>query len=415
MRLQSVLRPKVAGAWILHQLSRDLKLDFFVCFSSIASVWGSKSQAHYAAANHFLDILAHYRRALGLPALSVNWGPWAGGGMASADAQTWLHRMGVSALAPDQRRRCLRLPPPLFPHPDRRRSMSTGPDSRNSMKSGPSAPCWKTFKPPPRSQHAPPEPKPPPIIEELKHKNPGARRSHLLAYLQTEVASVLGFEPSHRPDPEQGFFDMGMDSLLAVELKNRLAQALGLSLLSTLAFDHPNIQNLTAFLLHELGWETSADPARERAAGPVSESSTNEPIAIVGMGCRFPGGADSPEAFWQLLCNGVDAISKTPPERWDLDAYYDPDPAAPGKMYTQYGGFLKDVDQFDPHFFGISPREAVKHGSTAASAPRGKPRGPRERRSCAEQVVGEQHRGFCGDHQQRLCLPLPAIGWIQPD
>src|SRR5262249_33514671 len=98
--LHSVLRPKVTGAWILHQLSRNLKLDFFICFSSIASVWGSKSQAHYAAANHFLDILAHYRRALGLPALSVNWGPWAGGGMASTDAQTWLHRMGVSALPP---------------------------------------------------------------------------------------------------------------------------------------------------------------------------------------------------------------------------------------------------------------------------------------------------------------------------
>src|SRR5262249_41184947 len=206
---------------------------------------------------------------------------------------------------------------------------------------------------------APAELKPPPIVEELKHKNPSARRSHLMAYLQSEVASVLGFDPSHRPDPEQGFFDMGMDSLLAVELKNRLAQGLGLSLLSTLAFDHPNIQNLTAFLLHELGWEIATGSVRERAASAAAEPSTNEPIAIGGMGCRFPGGADSPEAFWELLCNGVDAISNTPPERWDLGAYYDTNPRTPGDMYTQYVGFLKNVDQFDPSFFGISPREAV--------------------------------------------------------
>ena len=99
---ESVLRPKVVGAWILHQLSRDLKLDFFACFSSIASVWGSKGQAHYTAANHFLDLLAHYRRGLGLPAVSVNWGPWGGGGMTSEEAQRWLGRMGVKTLPPER-------------------------------------------------------------------------------------------------------------------------------------------------------------------------------------------------------------------------------------------------------------------------------------------------------------------------
>ena len=356
--LQSVLRPKVAGAWILHQLSRDLQLDFFVCFSSIASVWGSKSQAHYAAANHFLDILAHYRRALGLPALSINWGPWAGGGMASDDAQTWLHRMGVSALPPDQAVAAL-AHLLLSSHIQTVVAQVDWTRFKELYEVRAKRPLLENIQASSPLPATPPQSKPPLIVEELKHKNPSARRSHLLAFIQTEVATVLGFDPSHHPDPEQGFFDMGMDSLLAVELKNRLAQALGLSLPSTLAFDHPNIQNLSAFLLHELGWESSADPARERAAGPVSDSSPNEPIAIVGMSCRFPGGADSPEAFWQLLCNGVDAISKIPPERWNLDAYYDPDPAAPGKMYTQYGGFLKEVDQFDPHFFGISPREAV--------------------------------------------------------
>ncbi|MDF5733207.1 MAG: polyketide synthase, partial [Rhizonema sp. PD38] len=84
-----------------------------------------------------------------------------------------------------------------------------------------------------------------------------------------------------------------------------------------------------------------------------------EPIAIIGLGCRFPGGVDSPEAFWQLLRNGVDAITEVPKERWDVDAYYDPDPSKPGKINTRSGGFLSEVDGFDPSFFNISPREAM--------------------------------------------------------
>src|SRR5262249_40161355 len=91
----------------------------------------------------------------------------------------------------------------------------------------------------------------------------------------------------------------------------------------------------------------------------VLERERSEAIAIVGMGCRFPGGADSPEAFWQLLRDGVDAVTEVPPERWDIEAYYDPDPSKPGKMATRWGGFLRDVDHFDPAFFGISPREAA--------------------------------------------------------
>ena len=91
----------------------------------------------------------------------------------------------------------------------------------------------------------------------------------------------------------------------------------------------------------------------------AAEQAKNEPIAIIGMGCRFPGGANNPEEFWELLKNGVDAIAPVPAERWDIDAYYDPDPDTPGKMYTRYGGFIDRVDEFDAQFFGISPREAV--------------------------------------------------------
>ncbi|WP_143288189.1 type I polyketide synthase, partial [Calothrix rhizosoleniae] len=89
------------------------------------------------------------------------------------------------------------------------------------------------------------------------------------------------------------------------------------------------------------------------------ERQKNEPIAIVGMGCRFPGGVEDPSSFWQILKNGVDCISEIPPERWDIEDYYNPDPDVPGKMYTRQGGFIEEVDQFDPEFFGISPREAI--------------------------------------------------------
>ena len=92
----------------------------------------------------------------------------------------------------------------------------------------------------------------------------------------------------------------------------------------------------------------------------AAERRRQEPLAIIGMACRFPGDANNPEAFWRLLRKGTDAITEIPPERWDVDAYFDPDRNKPGKMYVRRGAFLRRVDEFDPQFFGISPREAVK-------------------------------------------------------
>ncbi len=89
------------------------------------------------------------------------------------------------------------------------------------------------------------------------------------------------------------------------------------------------------------------------------ENKQTEPIAIVGMGCRFPGGANSPESFWKLLRDGVDGITEVPPERWDINAYYDPNPETANKMYCKYGGFLDEIDKFDAEFFGLTPREAT--------------------------------------------------------
>ena len=95
-----------------------------------------------------------------------------------------------------------------------------------------------------------------------------------------------------------------------------------------------------------------------RARLDASERRGKEPIAIVGMGCRLPGGSGDPDRFWDLLHNGTDAVTEVPPDRWDVDAFYDPEPATPEKMSTRWGGFLERVDQFEPRFFGISGREA---------------------------------------------------------
>src|SRR5205085_3957553 len=99
------------------------------------------------------------------------------------------------------------------------------------------------------------------------------------------------------------------------------------------------------------GVSTPAAPARSRS---------DEPVAIVGMGLRFPGGADDPDAIWALLAEGRDAVVEVPPDRWDVDAWYDPDPDAPGRIASRWGGFLREVDRFEPTFFGISPREATR-------------------------------------------------------
>ncbi|MEW6735026.1 MAG: polyketide synthase, partial [Acidobacteriota bacterium] len=95
-----------------------------------------------------------------------------------------------------------------------------------------------------------------------------------------------------------------------------------------------------------------------RSRNTATSPTTSEPIAIIGMGCRFPGGANNPEAFWQLLINGVDAIKEVPTDRWDINTFYDPDVTAAGKMSTRWGGFLNQIDLFDGDFFGITPREA---------------------------------------------------------
>ena len=173
-------------------------------------------------------------------------------------------------------------------------------------------------------------------------------------YLRDAVAEVTRIDGAQIREAT-GFFDLGMDSLMAVELRRRLEQGVGKSLPATLAMDYPRIIDVADYLLGEvlgLSEQAPAEPDRETTIH------ADEPIAIVSVACRFPGSPD-PDAFWAVLSGGVDAIREIPDDRFDVDEYYDPDPEAPGKIYTRCGGFLDGVDGFDPEFFGISPREAV--------------------------------------------------------
>ncbi|WP_175999805.1 non-ribosomal peptide synthetase/type I polyketide synthase [Burkholderia vietnamiensis] len=365
--LDAVLQPKVAGAWLLHRHSEAFPLDFFVMFSSIASAWGSREQAHYSAANRFLDALAHHRRGLGLPALSVNWGPWAQGGMTFPDAEALLRRVGIRSLAADRALHMLdrvaAVPQAAIVDIDLERFQGSyearGPRpflDRVRTSASPSNPSGATGTA---------------ALPVSGDVSPRERRRQVADSIEQAVADVLGYGAGTL-DRDLGFFEMGMDSLMALDVRTQLENALGIKLSVALLFDHPTINALADFLTEQapgVAPDALAEPTQPAAAQPASqpaapsaaarEAGTPEPIAIVGMSCRFPGAAHDLDAYWRLLNDGVDAISEVPRERWDVDAYYDRDPEAPGRMYCRFGGFLDGVDQFDPAFFRITPREAA--------------------------------------------------------
>lgn len=350
--LVETLGSKVVGGWNLDRLSRNLDLDFFLFFSSISAVWGSAAQSHYAAANHFLDALAHARRARGATACSINWGPWAGGGMATAEARGWLSQMGITAWKSDQalkemescllndavQRTVVRVDWDRFKGVYEARGRR--PLLERLATSGDAGTVTKSEE-----------------VQALEGLPRDEQQKKMLAIVQEVAADVLGFAQPKDANPRLGLFDMGMNSITAVEFQQRLHRRLGWRPPTTAAFDYPTIEKLAAFVTESLlGGETGSLRARSRGA---SKDIANEPIAIVGVAGRFPGAGGDVLRFGDLLQQGTDLITEVPPERWDIDALYDADPEKPGKMYCRYGSFLKNVELFDPRFFNITPREAL--------------------------------------------------------
>jgi acyl transferase domain-containing protein/acyl-CoA synthetase (AMP-forming)/AMP-acid ligase II/acyl carrier protein len=175
----------------------------------------------------------------------------------------------------------------------------------------------------------------------------------LQAWLVARIAQALKMHPRD-VDVRMPFAYYGMDSAQSISLAADLEDLLGKPLPPTLVYDYPTIAELSYYLAGEEAPETTTSPQQQ----PEQQPTDTDAIAVIGLGCRFPG-ANSPEEFWDMLRNGIDGITKVPLSRWDTQNYYDPTPATPGKMNTRWGGFLSDIDQFDPTFFNISPREAM--------------------------------------------------------
>ncbi|MFE3255390.1 type I polyketide synthase [Nocardia sp. NPDC059091] len=349
-RLADVLRPKVRGAWNLHELTKDSDLTAFVLFSSAAGVLGTTGQAAYAAANTFLDALAGHRADTGLPATALAWGPWAGGGMAAeldATDIARLSRTGVTALPAAEALRLLDA------------VVSAGPTRTVPIRLNPAA---VRGEPAPllrglvrrRGTAAPARAAAATFSDRLAEMPEQDRVQAVVDLVRALVAETLDVSDAAAVDIRRGFKDFGVDSLVAVELRNRLNDAAGLRLPATVVFNYPSVFDLATHVLAELD-------GRERITATTRSAATsNEAIAIVGMSCRYPGGVSTPEQLWELVAAGTDAITGFPTDRgWDLDRLYDPDPDRPGKSYVRHGGFLHDAPNFDAEFFGISPKEAV--------------------------------------------------------
>lgn len=354
-----VFAGKVWGAWHLSESAADMRLDFFVFTSSIASVWGGFGQTAYGAANAYLDGLAWRMREQGVPAISVNFGPWAAG-MADAESRARLEQRGVQTLSPAEALAGLAdvVSAPtgqgVVARIDWTRFL---PLYQQAGRRGFLAELEREL-PTPSSAAVPAAPSGPTELVERLSKAPVQQRKRLLTnYLRDAVAEVTRVDAAEIRE-DAGFFDLGMDSLMAVELRRRLERGVGQEIPVTLVMDHPRLSDAADYLLGEVLGLSKQAGAEPRPTAPAAPPRTDEPIAVVAVSCRFPG-APNPEAFWELLSGGVDAIREVPEDRFDIDEFYDPDPEVAGKTYTRFGGFLDGIDEFDPEFFGISPREAV--------------------------------------------------------
>ncbi|MEY9992039.1 acyl transferase domain-containing protein/thioesterase domain-containing protein/acyl carrier protein [Streptomyces sp. V4I8] len=356
-QVDRVLAPKADAAWHLHELTRDMDLSAFVLFSSAGPLLGGQGQGNYAAANAVMDALAQARRSAGLPAHSLAWGLWKRGMAEALNDPGAEHlvrqirtRLGLSPIEPDTGMQ-------MFDD-----ALTTGePMLMTALLDTPAltalgrlgtlpAVLRGLIHVPSRGQIA---------DSPLRRRLLDAPADRWEALIRDEVraiaAAVLGHESADAIDPETPFTELGFDSLGGVEFRNKVTAATGVQLPSTLVFDYPTTAAVAGFLRTRVD---GSAPTRPRPAS--TRARADEPIAIVGMSCRYPGGVENPDQLWELIAGRVDAITSIPGDRgWDVDHLYDTDPGKPGKIYTREGGFLHAAGDFDAAFFGIGPREAA--------------------------------------------------------
>ncbi|MFF0032494.1 type I polyketide synthase [Streptomyces avermitilis] len=349
-----VLSARVLGARHLDELTVELGmgLEAFVVFSSGAAVWGSGSNGANAAAGGYLDGLVRRRRARGLAGTSVSWGGWQATAMAVGDTAEQLSRRGVRLLDPALAVQALRqaleqdevsvtvtdmdwaLFTPGYAMARRRPLIEDIPEAGEALSGA--AGTGETLDSAGVG-----------LRERLAAMTETERQATLLGLVRGEAAQVLAHGSTAEITPTRPFKELGFDSLTAMDLRNRLSKATGLRLPATLVFDYPNPEQLAALLRTEL---VDGLPGTAGPVAPAVRSVDDEPLAIVGMACRYPGGVRDADDLWRLVVEGRDELSDFPTDRgWDRW----------GAPAVGQAGFLHEAGEFDAAFFGISPREAA--------------------------------------------------------
>ncbi len=347
---RQVLWPKMLGAWHLHRATMHRDLDMFILFSSAAGVMGNPGQANHAAANAFLDQLAAHRRALGLPGQAMAWGAWSEIGEAAEQRGRIEERLdagGTNWITPQQGFQAFE----RLAREDVASSMVAAIDwQRYTERQVETPPFFGEVLPSAESDKAGDLESSDDLLSQLGVSRQVDSLSVLTAFLQKELQAVMRLPTA--PSPAVGFFDLGMDSLMAVEFRNRLNRAFAGEYVvsNTAVFDHPDITQLSLHLSEELGQadtggEPSTAPASAAPAPPAGTGVDNDGIAIVGMACRLPRARNLSE-YWDMLASGVDAVTDGRPNHDSLNAP------------RLRGAFIDDVEWFDSRFFRIAPVEA---------------------------------------------------------
>ena len=346
-RFEAVVWPKVVGAWHLHRATLHCDLDLFVLFSSVAGVLGNPGQSNHAAANAFLDQLAAHRRALGLPGQAIAWGAWSGIGEAEEQRERIAGRLdqrGTGWISPAQGLNALE----RLVREDLTASTVLAADWAAYGEALEARPPFLADLLADADQEA--DAAQEDLLTLIKGAPEDSQEEILVSFLQREVQAVLRL-PS-LPEPAVGFFDLGMDSLMAVELRNRLNRAFAgeYTASNTVVFDYPDITALAGFLAGELAALGGADTVRAAPATAPVPRIGDDAVAIIGMACRFPGAAGL-DAFWRRLESGYDAVVEARPNAEALGI------PATQAAYC-HAGFTDGIDRFDSRFFRIQPIEA---------------------------------------------------------
>nr|APD71615.1 type I polyketide synthase 9 [Streptomyces sp.] len=353
-RLETVLRATVDAAWHLHELTAGAHLSAFVLFSAFEGLVGIPGQAATSAADAALAALASSRRSAGLPGTALAWGFWADGRGATDGASADLALVAQAGILPlptelglDLFDRGVSADEPLLAPVELDPAVL-----REQARAGLLPAVLRGLVRVPARRAASGGT----LARRLAEVPEAEREGVVLELVRAQAASVLGHDSADEVDSERAFKELGFDSVSAVELRNRLSQSTGVPLPATVVFDHPTPVAVARLLLSQVeGTADDALPAAQKRRGAV-----DEPLAIIGIGCRYPGGVTSAEDLWELVADGRDVIGPMPADRgWDLERLYSPDREKVGTTYARGGGFIAGMGDFDADFFGISPREVM--------------------------------------------------------